>query len=107
MKNNYRKFLRGIYTREILVPYFFEEFLLKSNNTYLQVSYVKGVDWYLMTSFLFIFLSLVECVLVERLANDKKKVEIKEEGIDNEGLVINKFPLVWIKTKAWKPFFFT
>lgn len=54
----------------------------------LQVNYVKGVDWYLMTSFLFIFLSLVECVLVERLASKMKESEAKEKGLENEGLVI-------------------
>ena len=53
---------------------------------------MKGVDWFLMTSFLFIFLSLVECVLVERLANEKQNEENKEEGIHNEGLVM-RFPL--------------
>ncbi|PFX31232.1 Gamma-aminobutyric acid receptor subunit beta-2 [Stylophora pistillata] len=58
-----------------------------------KVSYVKGVDWFLMTSFLFIFLSLVECVLVERLANENQKEEIKEEGINNEGLNTSRLSL--------------
>jgi len=48
---------------------------------------VKGVDWYLMMSFLFIFLSLTECVLVERLGTAGGK-ERKIEGLENEGLVI-------------------
>ena len=48
---------------------------------------MKGVDWYLMTSFLFIFLSLAECVLVERLGTAGGK-ESKIEGLENEGLVI-------------------
>ena len=45
------------------------------------MSYAKGMDWYLMTSFLFIFLTLVECIVVEKLwrreALKKKKLEKK------------------------------
>lgn len=40
-----------------------------------------------MTSFLFIFLSLAECVLVERLGSSEVK-ESKDEGQENEGLVM-------------------
>ena len=46
----------------------------------------------------FVFLSLVECVLVERLANEKQNEENKEEGIHNEGLVI-RFPLSFPNVK--------
>ena len=53
---------------------------------------MKGVDWFLMTLFLFVFLSLVESVLVERLANEKQNEENKEEGIHNKRLVM-RFPL--------------
>ncbi|XP_068716657.1 gamma-aminobutyric acid receptor subunit gamma-2-like [Montipora capricornis] len=61
-------------------------FLLGYVNAMLpKVSYVKGVDWYLMTSFLFIFLSLLECILVERLLTSKAK-ENKDVGQDNQGL---------------------
>jgi len=41
-----------------------------------------------MTSFLFIFLTLVESVLVERLASKVKETEEKEIGVENQGLVI-------------------
>ncbi|XP_078347220.1 gamma-aminobutyric acid receptor subunit beta-2-like isoform X2 [Oculina patagonica] len=65
-------------------------FLLGYVNAMLpKVSYVKGVDWYLMTSFLFIFLSLVECVLVERLASKEKMKESEEQGLENEGMSIS------------------
>ena len=40
-----------------------------------------------MTSFLFIFLSLAECVMVERLGTSGGK-ESKDEGHQNEGLVM-------------------
>ena len=55
------------------------------------MSYVKGVDWYLITSFLFIFLSLVECVVVEKLESSASKERAsKESGQENEDLVIKK-----------------
>ena len=42
--------------------------------------------------------SLVECVLVERLANEEQDEENKEEGIHNEGLVM-RFPLFFPNVK--------
>ena len=40
-------------------------FLLGSlNGTLPKVSYPKALDWYLLMSFLFVFLSLVECMIV-------------------------------------------
>ncbi|XP_068716703.1 gamma-aminobutyric acid receptor subunit beta-1-like [Montipora capricornis] len=43
-------------------------FLLGYTNGMLpKVSYVKGLDWYLMVSFTIIFLSLLECIVVDRL----------------------------------------
>ena len=40
-----------------------------------------------MASFLFIFLSLAECVLVGRLGSSEVK-ESKDEGRENEGMVM-------------------
>ena len=51
-----------------------------------------------MTLFLFIFLSLVECVLADNLANEKQNEENKEEGIHNKGLVM-RFPLFFPTVK--------
>ena len=48
---------------------------------------MKGVDWYLMTSFFFTFLSLLECIVVERLLISEAK-QIKDVGHDNKRLVI-------------------
>lgn len=54
-------------------------FLLGYTNGMLpKVSYVKGMDWYLMVCFTIIFLSLLECILVDRLWN------AKTEKIENE-----------------------
>ena len=40
-------------------------FLLGSvNMSQPRVSYLKAIDWYLLGSFLFVFLVLVECILV-------------------------------------------
>ena len=40
-------------------------FLLGSLNGNLpKVSYPKALDWYLLISFLFVFLSLIECIIV-------------------------------------------
>ena len=50
----------------------------------LQVSYAKGMDWYLMTSFLFIFLTLVECIAVEKLWRRKKIKKKKSEQREAE-----------------------
>ncbi|CAH3143612.1 unnamed protein product, partial [Porites lobata] len=58
-----------------------------------KVSYVKGVDWYLITSFLFIFLSLVECVVVEKLESSASKERAsKESGQENEDLSASQQP---------------
>ena len=49
---------------------------------YLKVSYVKGMDWYLMVSFTIIFLSLLECIVVDRLwRTSKAKKTQKEKSI--------------------------
>lgn len=49
---------------------------------FFQVSYVKGMDWYLMVCFIVIFLSLLECIIVDRLwrVNFKKVEDEKKNG---------------------------
>lgn len=58
-------------------------FLLGYTNGMLpKVSYVKGMDWYLMVSFTIIFLSLLECIVVDRLwRTSKAKKTQKEKSI--------------------------
>ncbi|XP_048576238.1 gamma-aminobutyric acid receptor subunit beta-1 [Nematostella vectensis] len=55
-----------------------------TNSTLPKVSYVKGMDWYLMVSFLFIFLSLCECIVVDRACKhaklDTRKKSKKSNG---------------------------
>ena len=46
---------------------------------YLKVSYVKGMDWYLMVSFTIIFLSLLECIVVDRLWRTSKAKQTQRE----------------------------
>lgn len=49
-------------------------FLLGSVNSALpRVSYAKAIDWYLIVSFLFVFLVLLECILVYILRPRGKK----------------------------------
>ena len=57
-------------------------FLLGSlNGTLPKVSYPKALDWYLLLSFSFVFMSLVECMIVFILnlsaADDKKRMKCK------------------------------
>ena len=57
-------------------------FLLGSlNATMPRVSYPKALDWYLLVSFTFVFLSLIECmvvfILTLRSGNDKDKSKYK------------------------------
>ncbi|XP_068759220.1 gamma-aminobutyric acid receptor subunit alpha-1-like isoform X2 [Montipora capricornis] len=60
-------------------------FLLGSLNPALpQVSYPKALDWYLLVSFSFVFLSLIECIIVYIL---KKTATKKDRNISYE---INK-----------------
>lgn len=64
-------------------------FLLGYTNGMLpKVSYVKGMDWYLMVCFTIIFLSLLECIVVDRLwrANARKiEDEQKNRRMRNSG----------------------
>ena len=57
-------------------------FLLGSlNGTLPKVSYPKALDWYLLASFAFVFLSMVECMIVFVLnlsaTEDKEKIKCK------------------------------
>ena len=57
-------------------------FLLGSlNGTLPKVSYPKALDWYLLVSFLFVFLTLVECMIVFVLnlsaTGDKEQIKCK------------------------------
>ena len=63
-------------------------FLLGSVNTALpRVSYAKAIDWYLIVSFLFVFLVLLECILVYilRPRSKQSKDETGEKSVDLEG----------------------
>ena len=56
-------------------------FLLGSVNTALpRVSYAKAIDWYLIVSFLFVFLVLLECILVYILRPNNKKSQDQTGG---------------------------
>ena len=62
-------------------------FLLGSANSSLpRVSYAKAIDWYLIVSFLFVFLVLVECILVYilRPKNQKTKKNNGGKSVDLE-----------------------
>ncbi len=51
------------------------------NGTLPKVSYPKALDWYLLVSFAFVFLSLVECMIVFILnlsaTEDKEQIKCK------------------------------
>ena len=66
-------------------------FLLGSVNMSLpRVSYPKAIDWYLIGSFLFVFLVLVECILVyilrRRKLQPKNGNQRKVKGLDIDGI---------------------
>jgi len=63
-------------------------FLLGSVNTALpRVSYTKAIDWYLIVSFLFVFLVLLECILVyiSRPRTKQSKNQTGDKSADLEG----------------------
>lgn len=63
-------------------------FLLGSVNSALpRVSYAKAIDWYLIVSFLFVFLVLLECILVYilRPRNKQSKDQTGVNYADLEG----------------------
>ncbi|KAK3734541.1 hypothetical protein QZH41_010398, partial [Actinostola sp. cb2023] len=47
-----------------------------TNGSLPKVSYVKGIDMYLMVSFLFIFLSILECIIVDKFARREGKQKL-------------------------------
>ena len=60
-------------------------FLLGSVNMSLpRVSYPKAIDWFLIVSFLFVFLVLVECITVYILRPRKHKSKKSAHGKDIE-----------------------
>ena len=62
-------------------------FLLGSVNMSLpRVSYPKAIDWFLIVSFLFVFLVLVECIIVYilRPRKHKSKKNVHEKVIELE-----------------------
>ena len=67
-------------------------FLLGSVNMSLpRVSYPKAIDWYLIGSFLFVFLVLMECILVYilRPRNRDSKNSVQRKDLDLEMSTIN------------------
>ena len=78
-------------------------FLLGSVNMSLpRVSYPKAIDWYLIGSFLFVFLVLVECILVYilRPRNRDSKNSVQRKDLDLEMNTINNLQ-VGITNCCW------
>ena len=64
-------------------------FLLGSLNGNLpKVSYPKALDWYLLVSFIFVFLSLIECTIVFLLASEAKQDKQKPIKVMVNGLML-------------------
>ena len=78
-------------------------FLLGSLNAALpQVSYLKALDWYLLVSFSFVFLSLIECIIVYIL---KKTATKKDRNISYEvtQFLWNKVHLYFLMLRPFLP----
>ena len=60
-------------------------FLLgSSNSTMPRVSYPKAIDWYMMTSFIFVFMSLIMCLLIFRFDRKKNKEQRPPRSVSGE-----------------------
>ena len=75
-------------------------FLLGSINTTMpRVSYPKALDWYLLVSFTFVFLSLIECMIVFiltlRSSKDKNKSKYKVTVLQTQFLYEHDSINVW------------
>ena len=71
-------------------------FLLGSLNGNLpKVSYPKALDWYLLVSFSFVFLSLIECMIVYvftlQATSDEQQIKIKVNMSHN----LNERNTIW------------
>lgn len=60
-------------------------FLLgSSNGTMPRVSYPKAIDWYLMTSFIFVFTTLIMCLLIFRFDRQPGKQQHPPRSVSGE-----------------------
>lgn len=60
-------------------------FLLgSSNSTMPRVSYPKAIDWYLMTSFIFVFTTLIMCLLIFRFDRQLGKQQRPPRSVSGE-----------------------
>ncbi|XP_022799766.1 gamma-aminobutyric acid receptor alpha-like isoform X2 [Stylophora pistillata] len=60
-------------------------FLLgSSNSTMPRVSYPKAIDWYMMTSFIFVFMSLIMCLLIFRFDRRVNKQQCPPRSVSGE-----------------------
>ena len=75
-------------------------FLLGSLNGNLpKVSYPKALDWYLLVSFIFVFLSLIECTIVFLLASEAKQDKQKPIKVMVNGLMLAR-KITWLLKTA-------
>ncbi|CAH3143615.1 unnamed protein product, partial [Porites lobata] len=66
-------------------------FLLGYTNGMLpKVSYVKGMDWYLMVCFTIIFLSLLECIVVDRLWRASSEKHPTKKGLQKRNSPVRR-----------------
>ncbi|XP_027056809.1 gamma-aminobutyric acid receptor subunit beta-like [Pocillopora damicornis] len=58
--------------------------LSSSNSTMPRVSYPKAIDWYLMTSFIFVFTTLIMCLLIFRFDRRVNKQQCPPRSVSGE-----------------------